>query len=46
MKFTDHLRKNKKISQNGKRRILKMIKKMEKVHFGKKWITKNKKNKI
>jgi len=46
MKFTDHLRKNKKITQNAKRRILKMIKKMEKVHFGKKWITKNKKNKI
>ena len=46
MKFTDHLRKNKKITQNAKRRILKMIKKMEKLHFGKKWITKNNKNKI
>tara|TARA_A100001037_G_scaffold305201_1_gene344430 strand:+ start:6519 stop:7883 length:1365 start_codon:yes stop_codon:yes gene_type:complete len=46
MQFTDYLQKNKKISQNAKKRILEMIKKSGKVHLGKKWVTKNKNNKI
>ena len=46
MKFTDYLQKNKKMSQSAKIKILEMIKKIEKVDLGKKWITKNKNNKI
>tara|TARA_B100001750_G_C15366572_1_gene525055 strand:- start:332 stop:466 length:135 start_codon:yes stop_codon:yes gene_type:complete len=43
MKFTDYLRKNKKMSQSAKRKIIEMIKKIEKVDLGKIWIPKNNK---